>query len=144
MLLPSVTLTLSAIYEGILGAVQQVSTISWACPEDVLWYACVAFSPITQQWLGIEAWLSLCMSDHHWQFNRTNEEDCPAAKCLSGEQHCAKPGLPAVGAVRCADCGDREGALRGAAGKPWRLWRPAQRAERGCAAAGAAGKCFCC
>ena len=36
LLLPSVVTTLNAIYEGILGAVQQVSTLSWARPQDAL------------------------------------------------------------------------------------------------------------
>ena len=54
LLLPSVVLTLNAIYKGILGAVQQVSTLSRARPEDALCNKRVVSHSPTHLWLSTE------------------------------------------------------------------------------------------
>ena len=54
MLLPSVVTILNAIYEGILDAVQQVSTLSQARPEDALCNKRVASHSPTHIWLSTD------------------------------------------------------------------------------------------
>ncbi len=54
LLLPSVVTILNAIYEGILDAVQQVSTLSQARPEDALCNKRVASHSPTHIWLSTD------------------------------------------------------------------------------------------